>query len=174
MIVWVNPTVEFINMTTAAAGVRIGDMKTNRTTMSNDTHKAHARAVGLGLLVALGLCLSGCGKPEAKATGSKDFTGVYTLASVDGKPVPASIKHDGVSIEVREGTFTINSDGTCSTKTSFVPPSGTVASREVSATYTREGDKLTMQWKGAGTTVGTVAGNTFTMNNEGMVLAYKK
>lgn len=149
-------------------------MKTKRSTMSNETNNSHSRAIGLGLLVALGLCLSGCGKQEAKATGSKDFTGVYTLASVDGKPVPTTIKHDGVSLEVREGTFTINGDGTCSTKTSFVPPSGTVASREVSATYTREGDKLTMQWKGAGTTVGTVSGNTFTMNNEGMVLAYKK
>jgi hypothetical protein len=149
-------------------------MKTNRNTMSNETNRSHSRAIGLGLLVALGLCLPGCSKQEAKVAGNKDFTGVYTLASVDGKPVPTAIKHDGVSLEVREGTFTINSDGTCSTKTSFVPPTGTVASREVSATYTREGDKLTMQWKGAGTTVGTVSGNTFTMNNEGMVLAYKK
>jgi len=64
--------------------------------------------------------------------------------------------------------------GTCSTKTVFVPPSGTEVAREVSATYTKDGPRLTMQWKGAGTTVGTIQGNTFTMDNEGMVLVYRK
>jgi len=29
-------------------------------------------------------------------------------------------------------------------------------------------------WQGAGTTTGTIEGNTFTMENEGMVFAYKK
>ena len=40
--------------------------------------------------------------------------------------------------------------------------------------YPREGPKLTMKWQGAGMTTGTIAGNTFTMNNEGMELVYKK
>jgi hypothetical protein len=31
-----------------------------------------------------------------------------------------------------------------------------------------------MKWQGAGMTTGTIAGNTFTMNNEGMELVYKK
>ena len=31
-----------------------------------------------------------------------------------------------------------------------------------------------MTWAGAGTTVGTVEGNTFTMTNEGMVLVYRR
>jgi hypothetical protein len=31
-----------------------------------------------------------------------------------------------------------------------------------------------MRWQGAGMTIGSVAGDTFTMNNEGMVLAYRK
>jgi hypothetical protein len=79
-----------------------------------------------------------------------------------------------VALQVRSGTFTINADGTCSTKTVFVPPSGQEATREVSATYTKEGAKLTMQWKGAGTTTGTIEGDTFTMNNEGMLFVYKK
>ena len=37
-------------------------------------------------------------------------------------------------------------------------PSGQEATREVSATYTKEGTKLTMQWKGAGTTTGRCEG----------------
>jgi len=46
--------------------------------------------------------------------------------------------------------------------------------REVKAAYTQEGSTLTMKWEGAGTTTGTVHGDTFTMNNEGMVFSYRK
>lgn len=131
------------------------------------------RAVSLCLLLGAGLFLSAC-KPEAKVATGSDPSGIYTLATVDGKPVPANITHDGTKLQVRSGTFTIKADGTCSTKTVFVPPSGSEVVREVSATYNREGSKLTMQWQGAGTTTGTVEGSTFTMNNEGMVLVYRK
>jgi hypothetical protein len=71
-------------------------------------------------------------------------------------------------------SFTVKADGTCATSTVFVPPSGKEATRDVSATHTKEGSKLTMQWQGAGMTTGTIEGNTFTMDNEGMVFVYKK
>ncbi len=100
--------------------------------------------------------------------------GVYALVSADGKPVPTTVSHDGHNLELRSGTFTINTDGTCSTKTVFCPTPGKEVSREVSATYTQNGAKLTMRWQGAGMTQGTVHGNTFTMNNEGMILVYRK
>jgi hypothetical protein len=127
----------------------------------------------LVFMIAAGLLLTAC-KQEATTGGGGNPTGVYALVSVNGMKVPANISHDGAAIEVRSGTFTIKADGTCSTKTSFVPPSGTEATREVNATYTKEGSKLTMRWQGAGMTTGTIDGNTFTMNNEGMVLVYKK
>jgi hypothetical protein len=56
-------------------------------------------------------------------------------------------------------------------KVSFNVPSGAESRVEVSATYTREGSKLNMRWKGAGGTIGTIEGSTFTMNNEGMIFA---
>ena len=56
----------------------------------------------------------------------------------------------------------------------FVPPSGAEATLVRAATYTREGGKLSMQWEGAGSTTGTVEGNTFTMDNEGMVFVFRK
>lgn len=46
--------------------------------------------------------------------------------------------------------------------------------REVNATYTQQGPNLIMEWEGAGTTEGTVEGDSFTMNNEGMIFVYKK
>ena len=130
-------------------------------------------ALHLCFLLTAGLLLSGC-NPEAKVAEGGDPTGVYALVSVNGSQVPASVSHDGTAIQVRSGTFIIKADGTCSTKTVFVPPSGAETAREVSATYAKEGSKLTMQWQGAGTTTGTLEGNTFTMNNEGMIFVYKK
>jgi hypothetical protein len=124
-------------------------------------------------VVAAGLVLSAC-RMEPTSGNRAHAAGVYALVSVDGKPVPASLSHEGATIEVRSGTFTINADGTCSSKTVFVPPSGTEVAREVSATYTKNGSTLNMKWKDAGTTVGTIQANNFTMNNEGMVFVYTK
>ena len=148
-------------------------MKTDKNRIPLKLSALAGHLLQLLFLLAVGLLVSAC-QPEAKVAASPDPTGVYALVTVNGNQVPASVSHEGVALQVRSGTFTINSDGTCSTKTSFVPPSGPEATREVHATYTKEGSKLTMQWAGAGTTSGTIEGNTFTMNNEGMLFVYRK
>jgi len=130
-------------------------------------------ALQLCLLLAVGLFLCAC-QQKAKVEQSVDPTGVYALVSVNGSNVPASVSHDGNALQVRAGTFIIKADGTCSTKNAFVLGPGSEVNREVTATYTKDGSKLTMQWKGAGTTTGTIEGTTFTMNNEGMVFVYRK
>lgn len=118
------------------------------------------------------LC-AGC-KHEARVAADINPTGTYALVSVDGNKVPCTVQHEGHTVAVKSGTFIINTDGTCSSKSVFsVPPGGDV-NRVVKATYTRENSKLTMRWEGAGTTTGTVEGDTFTMNNEGMIFAYRK
>ncbi len=127
----------------------------------------------LSLLLVAGMFLSAA-EAKAQAVNGDDPTGIYTLVSVDGSKLPATVSHGDVAIRVRSGTFTINADGTCSSKVIFGPPSGDDFTREVNATYTREGSQLNMQWEGAGKTTGTVEGDSFTMNNEGMIFAYKK
>jgi len=122
-------------------------------------------------------CMLAIGLSACKGKGASinaDITGEYALVSVDGNPVPASVSHQGAELQVRSGTLTINADGTCSTRTVFVPPSGSEVTREVAATYTMDGSKVTMNWTGAGTTVGTIQGDTFTMDNEGMPFVYRK
>src|SRR6185369_12458700 len=94
--------------------------------------KATKHALQLCFLLATGLLLSAC-KPEAKVAKVSDPAGVYTLVSVNGNPVPASISHDGTALQVRSGTFNIKADGMCSSKTVFVPPAGPEVTREVSA-----------------------------------------
>ena len=118
------------------------------------------------------LVWAGC-KPEAKVAGDMNPTGTYTLVSVDMKQLPCTLAHEG-SPTVKSGVFIINADGTCSSKVTFSVRSGRDSSREVKATYTRQGATLTMKWEGAGMTTGTVEGDTFTMNNEGMIFAYHK
>ncbi len=125
------------------------------------------------LFCVAALVSSGC-KQETKTTGDGNVAGTYVLMNVDGKKVPCDIQHDGHAVAIKSGAFVINADGTCSSKMVFAPPSGSEASREVKATYTRQGPTLTMKWEGAGTTTGTVQGNQFTMNNEGMILVYQK
>jgi hypothetical protein len=115
----------------------------------------------------------GCKRPE-KLAADINPTGSYSLVSVDGKPLPCTVSHEGASPTIKSGTFLINPDGTCSSKMVFSVPPGGDSSREVKATYTRSGTTLTMSWQGAGTTTGTVQGDMFTMNNEGMLFAYRK
>jgi hypothetical protein len=97
----------------------------------------------------------------ADAARLPDIAGSYTLVSINGTTLPFTVTHEGPGIQVTSGAFIIR-------------PSGEAQSREVSATYTRDGSKLTMQWQGAGMTSGNVEGETFTMENEGQVFLYRK
>lgn len=130
----------------------------------------------------LGLCLmtafllpagTGC-KNETDRNANTNPTGVYALVSVDGQTVPCNVTHEGVAMTVKSGIFTIQADGHCGSQITFAVPPGRDVNREVKATFTRQGAELTMQWEGAGVTMGEVNGNTFTMTNEGMVFAYRK
>ena len=130
--------------------------------------------LGLCLISAfLSLVCSGCEKGAVK-TVNVDPTGVYTLVSVNGKNLPCEVNHDGTVLTIKSGVFTIKADSNCVSQITFSVPARGDMSREVKATYTRQGAELTMQWEGAGMTMGNVNGNTFTMTNEGMVFAYRK
>jgi hypothetical protein len=126
-------------------------------------------------MISAFLVLAGTGcKNEATGDANLDPTGVYALVSVDGKNLPCSLSHEGASPTIKSGVFTIKADGHCSSLITFSLPERGDMSREVKATYTSRGAELTMQWEGAGMTMGNVNGNTFTMTNEGIVFAYRK
>ena len=110
-------------------------------------------------------------KTVAATAADINPVGTYALVTVDGNKVPCTVQHEGHTMTIKSGGFIINADGTCSSKMSLA---GRDTAIEVKATYTREGPKLTMQWQGAGMTIGTVEGDKFTMDNEGMVLVYQK
>ena len=138
--------------------------------LAGNLERLHAISLTCALLVMTG---GFCGQ-AAEATSKKDISGIYALVTVDGKKVPTTVSHEGHILHIRSGSFTIGADGSCASKMTFVPPSGVEATVEVKATSTREGRKLRMKWERAGMTTGTVEGDTFTMENEGMVFGYKK
>ena len=120
-------------------------------------------------------CTATLAADKHKATANNiDPTGTYALVAVDGATIPAVASHGDAEIKVHSGVFTINTDGTCSSKTIFSPPSGGQVTRKVNATYTRNGSNLVMQWQGAGVTTGTIADETFTMDNHGMIFVYSR
>ena len=124
------------------------------------------------LLTTAGLVILVWGHADAQVVEPIDPTGFYKLVSVDGEKLPATVSHGNAQVEVRSGSFAIKADKTCESKTIFGPPSGADVTREVTATFTQNGPTLTMQWKGAGLTSGTIKGNRFSMNNEGTIFTY--
>lgn len=142
---------------------------------------ASPRFIALRLLagVLLALALTGCKNSSTTAGGLNagapaNIAGDYTLVSVDGKAVPCVVSHEGRDVTVKSGLFTINANGTCRSQSVFSLAESRDVHRVVEATYTLSGTDLTMHWKGAGTTTGSVKGGDFTMNNEGMIFAYRK
>ena len=144
-------------------------MKLNQSGVEGKRHESF-RPLRVLLALAAAVAIVGC-KRQPGAAGDINPTGHYALISVDGKPVPATVQHEGHVLTVKSGAFLINSDGTC---VSQIFMSGRDVPIEVKAAYTLQGGTLAMKWQGAGTTAGTVEGDTFTMENEGMVFVYRK
>lgn len=134
--------------------------------------KAQPRALGL-VVSALALLAVGC-QQQPKSSTPPDATGTYTLATVGGQKLPCTPPHQGGAPEVRAGSITLQADGTFTSTMTYAGPGGQAGSRDFSGTYTRQGSSFKLQWKGAGTTTATLDGNIFTMNNEGLLFAYRK
>ena len=146
-------------------------MKTNPSELPLNQSKSARRWLALSLLSLFMLLAWAACNPNQNAAVSDSPSGIYVLVTVDGTKVPCTVQHEGHAVPIQSGTFIINADGTCSSKMLL---SGQTSAIAVEATYTQEGSKLTMRWAGAGMTVGTVRGTTFTMTNEGMILVYEK
>lgn len=122
-------------------------------------------------LLAIGLCLPACRNVSSTARTS-DHIGTYALVAINGNKLPHTPPHEGGAPQVQSGAITLDGDGTFTSSMSYGLPAGKVASRDFSGTYTRDGSRFSLQWKGAGTTTATLEGHTFTMDNEGSLFTY--
>ena len=132
--------------------------------------KAMLRVFSLMIVI---LSLAAC-QQTLRPNDDNGITGIYYLLKVDGTTLPGTVMHDGVALEVHTGSFFINADGTCFSRTRFTPPGGEEEIREVHAKYVVKDSRLIMKWEGAGTTEGTVEGDIFTMDNHGMIFEYTR
>ncbi len=123
-------------------------------------------------MTALGIFISACG--SGKDTEKINPNGIYTLITLDGNSIPATVSEGGHTIQVLSGSFTFDGKGNCISKMTFVPQGGNQQTMEVNATYTISDSTLTMKWQNAGVTTGTLNGDIFTMMNEGTKLVFKK
>ncbi len=148
-------------------------MKTKQSANDFNRENYTARIVAVSLLAILLLpALTGC-KNKTVVTGP-DPVGVYTLVSVDGKTLPCTLTHAGTTMNIQSGSFTITAEGKCTSSINLSMGSNQNLTKITQATFTQSGAELTMNWERAGTTRGSVADDTFTMNNEGMIFAYRK
>ena len=123
------------------------------------------------LLMIAAVSLAAC-QAGMQGVDGDDINDIYYLSKVDGSPVPGTVSHDGVAMEVHSGVFMISADGTCFSRTRFVSPGGEEVTREVRARYVLKDSRLVMTWEGAGVTEGTVDGDSFVMDNHGMIFEY--
>jgi hypothetical protein len=105
---------------------------------------------------------------------SAEVAGTFELVTVDGNPVPYAPSHEGGAPEVLSSTLILNTDGTFQMTMTYATSPGNSITRDFSGSYTLEGDNLHFEWEGAGTTPGTLNGDTLTFTNEGVVFAYSK
>lgn len=105
----------------------------------------------------------------------QDYSGTYNMVSIDDNALPYAPTHQGQQgPEIVSGSLTLNMDGTFAMTMSYRLPSGELGANELKGTYTVEGSDFRLHWEGAGVTPGTLDGDRFTFNNEGMVFAFQK
>jgi hypothetical protein len=149
-------------------------MKAHLSTTTRNVENYTPRIIAIGLLATCLLwLLTGC-KHETAAIPGPDPAGRYALICMDGQVVPCALHHGGTAMNVHAGSMMFTGDGQAASRmvVSVGDHKDIVCVRQ--AKFTQSGTNLTLCWKNAGRTMGNLAGDTFTMKNEGVTLVYKK
>ena len=121
-------------------------------------------------LPIVALALVACGP----AQGADDITGLYTLVSIDGRPLPYNPAHEVGAPEVIAGTLTFAGDGSFEMTMTFATEPNNPVSRSMKGSYTLEEGVLTLEWQGAGVTPATYDSDTIALVNEGLSFLYQR
>ncbi len=124
------------------------------------------------IVATLVLMTAACGSSSSAPT-TRDEIGTYTLVSVNGNAVPCDFAEGGAAARITAGSLTFAGGGTVHIGTSFTI-NGQPQSTDVSGTYTRSGNSLTMHYSNGGANTATLSGATLTMMNEGVAWVYAR
>ena len=125
----------------------------------------------IALTVLMTALMAACGE-SSEFEGA--WVGRYVLITANGQSMPATIlTHDDVWVKIYAGELRLRKDGTCAGQTVFGPPDGSnPTTRNTTGTYNYVGNRFTMNWDGAGMTVGMLKDDTLTVDNAGDTLVY--
>ena len=127
----------------------------------------------LFVVSALVLLTSGCRK-NTSAAKSPDYTGTYTLDTINGRKLPFNPLPRIAATEFSSGAITLQADGSFTSAISYRTPEGKISKRDASGSYTNAGTSFRLQYTGRGAATATLEGNTFTVNDDDMKLVYRK
>ena len=152
-------------------------MTTNNLQLTTNTF---ARLAALCFVVAV-VVSTGCGALDAM-----DFQGEYTLVTVNGAKLPASVPVDGSMRLVQSGTAVLNYDGSVGVVLTVREADGTSVKLESAGTFEviPSGKpvgrfekapplRIDLKWKGQGTTIAYLDGQTLTLDRGGAKYAYR-
>ena len=111
--------------------------------------------------------------------GPEDIAGTYTLQSVNGHTLPWVMQVGTTqSMELTEGSITINQNMTCSRSLKLTETDGgtvTTVTNTDGGTYTLVNGAITFTWDSDGSTdSGSIGGSQLTITVDGDVLIFRK
>jgi hypothetical protein len=138
-------------------------------------------AIMLSVVLVMILASAGCGALDAM-----DFQGEYTLVTVNGAKLPASVPVDGAMRLIQSGSASLNYDGSVSAVLNVRQPDGTSAKLESEGSFEvvplgkpvgrfekAPPLRIDLKWKGQGTTIAHLDGQTLTLDRGGAKYAYR-
>lgn len=127
-----------------------------------------------GTLLAAAVFAAGC----TPLTSPLDLSGVYSLKSVDGKPLPYELPHVGTTtVVVISDAFILNPSGTYAEEGYKSYTTGGVVSVAFpvdAGSVSRRNESVTLESLLFGLRPATIRGGTLTMVSEGLTLVYEK
>ena len=120
--------------------------------------------------------LAGCDSEEATVPTDNAFAGTWTLATVNGSPLPYTVQSTP-KIELVGDQLVVSADGTFAVSTQLRITNGTTITTQTvpdGGTYSVNGTAATFIFNGGTTGAATVSGNTLTVAEPGVSLVYQK
>lgn len=129
-------------------------------------------------LATLALCVLSAACTDFTGTDVGDSVGVYSMASVNGRTLPFTLTANGTgSVEVTEGSVTLNSDRSFVDHTAFRVTTDSVSTMEsqiIEGRFTRSGNTVSLSGYDGSAYLGRLNGGTLTIIRGSFEVAYNR
>jgi hypothetical protein len=116
-----------------------------------------------------------CSSSNAPSAPTASETGSYTLRSLDGHALPASVVEGSTTTDVLSGNLTLANGGVFEMSVVYrVAGQSTSVTNDLAGHYARQGNSLSFSYSNGGANSGTVSADTLRMTNEGIVWLFTR